>query len=116
MLAGHAVFAGEDVSETLAFVMTKEPAFDALPAKTPLAIRTLLRRCLAKDVRQRLQHIGEARFALEHSGDAPAEPVAAQHKSPEHLAWAIAAIAVAAALSLYFYLRETPPEAPVLRA
>jgi eukaryotic-like serine/threonine-protein kinase len=83
MLTGNPVFAGEDVSETLAFVMTKEPAFDALPAKMPLAIRTLLRRCLAKDVRQRLQHIGEARIALEHLGEAPIKSDAAlQRKRP----------------------------------
>ena len=50
----------------------------AVAREYPAAIRTLLRRCLAKDVRQRLQHIGEARFALEHVGDAPAEPIVAQ--------------------------------------
>jgi eukaryotic-like serine/threonine-protein kinase len=44
MLTGRQAFQGEDVSEILAFVMTKEPAFDALPAKTPAAIRNLLRR------------------------------------------------------------------------
>lgn len=32
MLTGRAPFAGEDVSQTLAFVMTKEPAWDGLPA------------------------------------------------------------------------------------
>src|SRR3990172_8057069 len=37
LLTGRRVFAGEDVSETLAWVMTKEPAFDTLPAKTPPA-------------------------------------------------------------------------------
>jgi serine/threonine protein kinase len=50
MLTGHAAFAGEDVSETLAFVMTKEPAFEKLPAKTPAAIQNLLRRCLEKNL------------------------------------------------------------------
>src|ERR1700693_16371 len=78
MLTGRAVFAGEDVSETLAFVMTKEPAFDALPAQTPLGIRNLLRRCLEKNPRQRLQHIGEARIAIESAGATPDVPVAAQ--------------------------------------
>ena len=77
------------MSETLAFVMTKEPAFDALPAKTPLAIRNLLRRCLEKNPRQRLQHIGEARIAIESAGATPAEPVAAQHKSRERLGLAV---------------------------
>ncbi len=118
MLTGHAVFAGEDVSETLAFVMTKEPAFDALPAKTPSAIRTLLRRCLTKDVRQRLQHIGEARFALEHSGDAPAEPVAVRRKSGEWVLASVAAIAIVAAAmgwGAFAYLRRGPEDARPVR-
>jgi Tol biopolymer transport system component len=120
MLTGHAVFAGEDVSETLAFVMTKEPAFDTLPSKAPLAIRTLLRRCLTKDMRQRLQHIGEARFVLEHSEDAAAEPVAAQHKSRERLAWSFAAVlfvALVAALALgtRAYFRSAPQESRPIR-
>ena len=114
MLTGRAVFAGEDVSETLAFVMTKEPAFDALPAKTPLAVRNLLQRCLAKDVRQRLQHIGEARFALEHAGDTPAAPVTVPVGSPlgnGRLAWAVAAIAIVAALVLAFaYFNRAPAD------
>jgi serine/threonine protein kinase len=77
MLTGQPAFPGEDVTEILAAVVRAEPDWNRLP-NTPAAIRTLLRRCLAKDVRQRLQHIGEARFALEHAGDAPAEAVVAQ--------------------------------------
>jgi eukaryotic-like serine/threonine-protein kinase len=67
MLTGQQAFHGEDVTEILAAVVRAEPDWNRLPANTPAAIRTLLRRCLAKDVRQRLQHIGEARFALEHA-------------------------------------------------
>ena len=78
MLTGQQAFPGEDVTEILAAVVRAEPDWNWLPANTSAAIRTLLRRCLAKDVRQRLQHIGEARFALEHVGDAPAEAVLAQ--------------------------------------
>jgi serine/threonine protein kinase len=61
VLAGQQAFNGEDVTEILAAVVRAEPDWERLPANTPAAIRTLLRRCLAKDVRQRLQHIGEAR-------------------------------------------------------
>jgi hypothetical protein len=118
MLTGHAAYAGEDASETLAFVMTKEPAFDTLPAKAPQAIRTLLRRCLTKDVRQRLQHIGEARFALEHSGDAPAEPVAARRKNREWALASVAAIAIVAAAmgwGAFAYLRHGSEDARPVR-
>jgi hypothetical protein len=42
-----------------------EPEWEQLPAKVPLAIRDLLRRCLIQDPKQRLQAIGEARIVLE---------------------------------------------------
>ena len=35
MLTGKRAFAGEDVSETLAYVLTKEPEWKTLPAETP---------------------------------------------------------------------------------
>src|SRR5262245_15356740 len=59
MLIGRALYTGETVSEVLASVIKDTPALDALPAATPLGIRHLLRRCLEKDPRRRLQAIGE---------------------------------------------------------
>src|SRR6266446_4818197 len=38
MLTGKRAFAGEDVSDTLAFIITKEPDWSALPATTPSSI------------------------------------------------------------------------------
>src|SRR5262249_35655564 len=49
MLTGSAVFEGETTSEILAGVLKGEPDWTRLPAKTPEAIRRLLRRCLKKD-------------------------------------------------------------------
>ena len=37
----------------------------ALPADTPTSVKHLLRRCLDKDLKQRLRDIGEARVELE---------------------------------------------------
>ena len=67
MLSGKQAFAGEDVSHTLAAVIMKEPDWEALPASTGTSIRQLLRRCLTKDPKQRLQAIGEARIAIEEA-------------------------------------------------
>nr|NIS41844.1 hypothetical protein [Desulfuromonadales bacterium] len=53
------------MSDTLAAVLKSEPEWRLLPAKTPPPIRRLLRRCLEKDPRRRLQAIGEARLLLE---------------------------------------------------
>ncbi len=77
MLAGRRAFDGEDLSETLAFVLTKEPDWSALPAELPVPVRGLLTRCLTKDPKQRLQAIGEARIALDYAmGEAPETAVA----------------------------------------
>ena len=65
MLAGRKAFPGESASDTLATVLKLDPDWSALPNETPASIVKLLRRCLTKDRRQRLQAIGEARIALE---------------------------------------------------
>ena len=49
MLSGRRAFPGEDVPETLAAILTKEPDWSALPADVPAGIRTLLQRCLSRD-------------------------------------------------------------------
>ena len=54
-------------SDTLAFVITKEPDFNLLPANTPAAVRTLLRRCFEKEPRRRLQAIGDARLEIDEA-------------------------------------------------
>src|SRR5262245_12451197 len=51
MLTGKGPFAGDDVSDTLANVLKREPDWAAVPAEVPLALRALLRRCLEKDRR-----------------------------------------------------------------
>ena len=65
MLAGTRAFGGETVSEALADVMKSEPPWTALPPETPAPLRTILRRCLAKDPRHRLHDIADVRLALE---------------------------------------------------
>src|SRR5262245_41848902 len=64
MLTGKRVFAGERTSDVVAQIIEREPDLSALPPDTPPAIRRLIGRCLAKDPRQRLRDIGDARFEL----------------------------------------------------
>jgi serine/threonine-protein kinase len=71
MLTGRQVFAGETTSHVLAAILSKEPDWTALPARTPAAIRRLLRRCLEKDRKRRLDSASDARLEIE---DALAEP------------------------------------------
>ena len=72
MLTGRQLFEGETVSHVLAAVLTKEPDWTALPAKTPEPIRKLLRRCLEKDRRRRLPDAGTARLEIDDALTMPA--------------------------------------------
>ena len=67
MLTGKRVFDGDDISDTLAAVLRAEPDWTLLPSDTPASIRPLLRRCLAKDRRARLDSATAARLEIEES-------------------------------------------------
>jgi serine/threonine-protein kinase len=65
LLTGRPAFPGETVSDTLALILEREPDWEQLPKSLPPGIRRLLKRCLTKDVRNRLQAIGDARIVIE---------------------------------------------------
>jgi Tol biopolymer transport system component len=100
MLTGTRVFAGDDVTDTIAAVVRAQPDWDSLPTGTPPAIRRLLRRSLEKDRKQRLPDIGVARLEIDEalSGahlDAPA--MLRRPPTSERFAWiAVATLAVLA--------------------
>jgi len=64
-LTGRRPFEGEDVADTIAFVLTREPDWSLLPAQVPPSIQLLLRRCLEKDRKRRIADISTARFVLD---------------------------------------------------
>ena len=64
MLAGHRVFPGETVTDTLAAIIERQPDWKALPEDTPSSVSRLLYRCLQKDTRTRLRDIADVRFDL----------------------------------------------------
>jgi serine/threonine protein kinase len=118
MLAGRRAFGGEEVADTLAFVLSREPDWLALPATAPVSIRKLLHRCLEKDRRRRLADIADARFELDEApADEPAPPVARRTLSRAGIAWFAAGVCLTAALGLVaaMYLRSEPAEAPTMR-
>src|SRR5881628_1330481 len=67
MLTGRMLFSGETTSETMAAVMMKEPDWNVLPTNLPGRLRDLLRRCLVKEPRNRVQAIGDVRIAIEET-------------------------------------------------
>jgi len=65
MLTGKLAFPGENITDTIVSVVSKEPDWRTLPAATPAGLRQLLARSLKKDPRARLQSIGDARVQIE---------------------------------------------------
>ncbi len=96
MLSGTRAFKGNDVTDIITSVMRDTPDWNALPVGTPSSIRTLLRRCLEKDARQRLRDIGDARLELDGGANYEAPPVT----NPRGRAWTVAPWAVTAALAM----------------
>jgi Tol biopolymer transport system component len=113
MLAGRPAFDGETMTDVLAAVVTAEPEWSALPADLPLGVRTLLRRCLKKDSRSRLQAIGDARIELDEITSA-GERIgrANQVGAKERRAWLAAAVALVSAI---LYFTGNAPTAPEMR-
>ena len=74
-LTGKRMFGGEDVAETLASIIKGEPEWALLPENTPPTIHLLLRKCLNKDRKRRLQHIGDARVDLEQALGDPSSSI-----------------------------------------
>ena len=95
MLTGNRVFGGEDMSDTLASILTKEPSWSLLPSETPPSIRRVLRRCLEKDRTRRLADLADARLELGESftddpaSEGPAPPGSTTMR--RWLPWSIAA-------------------------
>jgi len=110
MLTGRRAFAGDGVSETLAFVITRDPDWALLPGTVPQRVRMLLARSLTKDRRQRLQAIGEARIAIDSPSPSASDtstaiaPVAVRSR-----AWPgwVAAALVAVGFSTWLWLMPT---------
>jgi len=116
MLTGGMLFSGETASETLAAVMTKEPEWNALPANTPGRVRDLLRRCLIKEPRNRLQAIGDARVVIDEvqsgaevDGEVPQAPAPRRSKVWVGFA-AVLFLTMIVALSVVYFNRPAPPE------
>jgi serine/threonine-protein kinase len=115
MMTGTRPFEGDDIADTLANVLKREPDWNRLPDTLPAAIRVLLRRCLAKDPRERCGDMSAALILLEESTSLSTAPsfVTAQPNRGLPRRFAIAATAIlAAALSGVATWWAMRPEAP----
>lgn len=67
MLTGKRAFEGDEVSDTLASVLAREPDWTAVPATVPPAVRTLLHRSVEKDRRKRIGDLAAALFVIDQA-------------------------------------------------
>jgi serine/threonine protein kinase len=112
MITGKRAFAGDDVTDTIAAIVSKEPDWTNLPSNTPDLIRRLLKRCLRRSQRERLGDIHDARLDIEEALGLPLSQVLAADplKRRRVLPWAISAVSlVLAAFALIAVGRSRPP-------
>jgi TolB-like protein len=64
-LTGRGLFVAATVSDVLARILEREPDWNALPSSTPVSLRLLLQRMLAKEVMLRAGSMGEVRRSLQ---------------------------------------------------
>jgi len=117
-LTGRRAFGGESVSDSLAAVLDREPDWEALPATTPVPVRTLLTRCLRKEKAKRLHDIADAQIEIE---EALADPVTGSSATLPlratalerrlRASWAVGGLVIAVAMAsllAWWALRPTP--------
>jgi len=112
MLTGRRLFEGEDMMETLAAVVMKEPDLTAAPP----AYRRLLRRCLERDPKKRLQHIADVWECVDPETLTVA-PAPARRANV--LPWLVAGVCAVAAAGVVVYQAIRHPQiaaAPVVSA
>jgi serine/threonine protein kinase len=119
-LTGRRAFEGDTATDVLVRVLEWDPAWDALPSRTPARLRELIARCLEKDPRRRLRDAGDLRIELERARETrewtSSAVMAAAKTVPwrrrEVLAWSIAGLALMVAGVALATAMRTPAGSP----
>ena len=121
MLTGARPFAGDDMSETLARVIDREPGWAALPDTVPPVLNNFLRRCLQKNPKQRIRDIGDVSLAMEGvfetPAPAPSAPMAVEAEPQSRLPMIVAVVvsAIIAGVAVWNLKPESLPATGVNR-
>jgi eukaryotic-like serine/threonine-protein kinase len=116
MLTGKRLFSGgESISHTLADVLRAPIDLDVIPAGK---VRRLLKRCLDRSLKTRLQSIAEARIAIDEPEEAPAGVAPAEPRQAKGLSYPILATVLGLTAVAFgtLYVLQPKPERPVLNA
>jgi len=120
MLTGKGPFAGDDVSDTLANVLKREPDWSALSASVPASIRALLRRCVEKDRRKRVADVSVALFVIDEQASLSGSVVASAAPLSRRLLWqriaartgVVLVVAAVATMLTWIAMRPAEPVPP----
>jgi hypothetical protein len=111
MLTGKPGVSGTTTLEVLSNVLKSDLDWSALPASTPPALRSLLRRCVQKERNRRVRDIADARLQIEETLAEPAATAAAGVPGASgRFAWTALALVTVIATGLAIWaLRPVPP-------
>src|SRR5262249_7951791 len=121
MLSGERAFKGNTLTDTLAAIVEREPAWDALPKAIPAPVLRWLRRCLEKNPAGRLHDVADAHLELDDALATPAEsvgPMSAVHRKGRiaRFAWIAGVIGVVALLVMGIsYFKRPRDDGRVIR-
>jgi serine/threonine-protein kinase len=102
MLVGARPFGGDDVAETLARVIERQPDWQALERVAPSGVVRVVRRCLQKEPVNRLRDIADARLELHEAIAGAAHGMPPDRASADRRFWwpVIGALAVGVVIGI----------------
>lgn len=104
MASGKRAFTGKSQASIVAAILASEPQpISSVQPMSPPALDRVVRTCMAKDPDERWQTAHDVRLQLEWIAEAGSKagvpaPVVARRRTSRRLAWAVAALAAAAAI------------------
>ena len=82
-LTGRRALDGDSNADRIVATLTREPDFSRLPDAAPPVVASLVRRCVARDLEQRIQSIADARVLIDEClGRQPRTPAEAPLPAP----------------------------------
>jgi Tol biopolymer transport system component len=121
MATGKRAFAGKTQASVIASILATEPApLSQVAPMTPPTLERLVRYCMAKERDERIQSAHDVKLQLEWIAEGGSQagvaaPVVVRRRISQRLTWAVAVVAVAAAIAfaIGFVLRAPVPAHPL---
>jgi len=111
MVTGRRLFAGEDLTDTLASVVKVEPDLSEAPRR----LHRLFRRCLEKDPKRRLRDIGDVWELLEDDTAASGGQRPAMRQTVAAGVVSLIAASVVLGIGLWLFTAAEPDNRPLIR-